>query len=59
VKLSFEKLGWIKCGWSGFSFQFNEEMDDACGGGHHYSNVYIVLGFWVYEFRIWVKEQPA
>jgi hypothetical protein len=56
MKLSFEKLGWIKCRWSGFNFSFDETMDDACGEGYSYSDCFIVAGFWVYQFRIWIKE---
>ena len=56
IRLSFERLGWMKCKWSGFKFYFADEMDDACGGGYHYSPCHVVFGFWVYSFRIWVKE---
>ena len=53
MELSFESLGWIRSRWSGFRIYFNKQMDD-CGPGHWYSENAVVLGFWVYQFRIWV-----
>jgi hypothetical protein len=56
MMLSFERLGWLKCGWSGFRFYFAKQMDGCCGGGFWYSECAVVIGFWVYQFRIWVKQ---
>lgn len=53
MRLSFERLGWLKCRWSGFSFQ-NDGTFERVANGHYYSSCYFVCGWWVYQFRIWV-----
>jgi hypothetical protein len=52
---SFESLGFIKCEWSGFHWYRANEFEDLAEG-YSYAEGFLVLGFFVYHYRIWKVE---
>jgi hypothetical protein len=54
--LDVENLGFIKCKWSGFHWYRAKEFEYFVNG-YSYAEGAIVLGFFVYRYRIWHKQQ--
>jgi hypothetical protein len=50
--------GWLRCKWSGFRL-YPPKMFDEIAPGWHYADGAIVLGFFVYQWRVWLKPISA
>lgn len=55
---SIESLGWLRVGFSGIRLDLDPEYDDSVGGGYAYKSHALVLGWWVYRWRVWRRSPP-
>lgn len=59
MRLSIESLGWMRVKWSGMWLYRDTSQDWNVCGDCEYQNHALVLGWWVYRWRVWRLIQQS
>lgn len=52
MRYSIERLGWVRTVYSGFRLMLGRDYD-TCTSTASYKTHALVLGWWVYQWRVW------